>query len=203
VAEVRLDVLPDPDFHETVKWKYRVREQLGVRGVGKVLFLDCDCLALRSLNELMIGSWDIYTAPEPGRITEPPFNGYLTGAEMESLRAAPGLNSGTFGVRASRYQEVMAAWEEIDARKPLRGVKNRNQQSWNRLILDTPLRCRHFARGEVQFPFLHRAHYLDYRRAALVHAADRSAEEKLGFLFGLWMDVFGKGRLEQVTRLRG
>ena len=201
VDEIHLDVLPEKEFHQTVSWKYRVRDHLDLTGMSKVLFLDCDCIALRSLNELMVGSWDIYTAPEPGRIIEPPFNGYLTEAEMGSLRTAPGLNSGNFGVRAGCYHDVMATWGEIDGRKPLRGVKNRNQHSWNRLILDTPLRHRPFAQGEVQFPFLHRATYLDYRRAALIHAADRKPEEKLSFLFGLWMDVFGSRQLEQATAL--
>lgn len=203
VTEVFLEIRAEEEFHKRVSWKYRVRQHLALGDAAKVLFLDCDCLALRCLNNLMMGSWDIYTAPEPGRITEPPFNGYLKESEMETLRAQPGLNSGNFGVTANRFQEVMAAWEEIDARQPLRGVKNRNQQSWNRLILDTRLRHRHFARGEVQFPFLHRANYLDYRRAALVHAADRSPPEKLSFLFGLWMDVFGTERLEELTRLDG
>jgi len=201
VTEVLLDLLPSEDFHETVSWKYRVKDQLDLTGIAKVLFVDCDCLALRSINHLMLGSWDIYTAPEPGRLTEYPFNGYLTEEEMQSLRALPGLNSGNWGVRASRYKEVMAAWEAIDRSKRLRGTTNQNQHSWNRLILDTPLRHRHFARGELQFPFLHGAHYLSYRRAALVHACDRSAKEKLSLLFGLWMDVFGRDRLEDVTKI--
>jgi hypothetical protein len=201
VTEVVLDLLPSDDFHDTVSWKYRVRNQLPLDGFAKVLFVDCDCLALRSINYLMMGSWDIYTAPEPGRIVDYPFNGYLTEAEMQSLHALPGLNSGNFGVRASRYKELMAAWEKIDRSQRLRGTTNQNQHSWNRLILDTALRHRHFARGELQFPFLNGAHYLSYRHAALVHACDRSAEEKLSFLFGLWMDVFGGDRLDEVTKI--
>jgi hypothetical protein len=184
-----------------MSWKYRLRNQLDLAGVGKVLFLDCDCIALRSINHLMIGSWDIYTAPEPGRITESPFNGYLTDVEMESLQSSPGLNAGTFGIRASRFIEVMDTWEKIDATEPLRPFKNRNQHSWNRLVLDTRFRHRPFARGEVQFPFLHRASYSDFRRAALVHAADRSPNEKLSLLFGLWMDAFGSERLDESTAL--
>jgi hypothetical protein len=199
VTEIVLKAQPSSEWHRTMSWKYRLRDQLDLSGIGKVLYLDCDCLALRSLNQLMLGSWDIYTAPEPGRITEFPFNGYLTDAEMKSLRHAPGLNAGTFGIRASRFREVMATWEKIHGREPRRKFKNRNQHSWNRLILDTPLRHRPFAQGEVQFPFLHRANYLDYRRAALVHAADRSPEEKLAFLFGLWMEVFELKRLEELT----
>ena len=190
-----------PDFtqpwHRLVSWKYRLRDQLDLTGIAKVLFLDCDCLVLRNINHLMFGSWDIYTAPEPGRIVEPPFNGYLTDAEIAALKDRPGLNSGNIGIRASRFIEVMTEWERIDASEPIRSSKNRNQHSWNRLVLDTSLRHRPFATDEIQFPFLHRAVYTDYRRAAVVHAADRSPEEKLSLLYGLWMETFGRDRFEE------
>src|SRR4030095_2518845 len=53
---------PGATWCETMAWKYRARNQLELGAVGKVLFLDCDCLALRSINHLMMGTWDIYTA---------------------------------------------------------------------------------------------------------------------------------------------
>ena len=190
----------DAPWPEVVGWKYRVRDRLNLSRIGKVLFLDCDCLVLQNINDLMFGSWDIYTAPEPGRIVEAPFNGYLTDREMAKLRNQPGLNSGNFGVRASRFVEVMAEWERIDAAEPTRLSKNRNQHSWNRLVLDTRLRHRPFAPGKIQFPFLHRATYGDYRRAAIIHAADRSPQEKLAFLYGMWMDVFGQDHFDEVIK---
>jgi hypothetical protein len=201
VAEIVLEARPEEIWHRTVSWKYRVRDQLDLSGVAKVLFLDCDCLALRNINHLMFGRWDVYTAPEPGRIVEPPFNGYLTDDEMAVLKHQFGLNSGTIGIRAEQFHAVMAEWERIDAIEPLRPSKCRNQHSWNRLVLDTSLRHRHSATGEVQYPFLHRAVYSDYRRAALVHAADRTPAEKLSLLFGLWMEVFGADRMEEFTAL--
>ncbi len=202
VEEIVVSASPEAVWHRTVSWKYRLRDQLNLDGMAKVLFLDCDCLALRSLDALIAGRWDLYTAPEPGRIVEHPFNGYLRDDEMTAFTSRPGLNSGTFGIRAEHYQAVMAEWERIDASEPFRSSKNRNQHSWNRLALDTPLRQRHFAPGEVQYPFLHRAVYPDYRRAALVHAADRTPEEKLSLLYGLWMEVFAADRLEEFTALR-
>jgi hypothetical protein len=182
-------------------WKFRVRDQLDLSGMDKVLFLDCDCLALRSINHLMTGSWDIYTAPEPGRIIEFPFNGYLTDSEMTKLQNTPGLNAGVIGVRADRFVEVMAEWERINSRLQLRPWHGRDQHAWNRLILDTPLSHRAMDPGEVQFPFLHRAVYPDYRSAGLVHAADRSPQDKLSLLFGLWMEAHGQDQLEACTRI--
>jgi hypothetical protein len=133
---------------------------------------------------------------------EPPFNGYLTQDEMTGLKDRPGLNAGCIGIRAEHFRTVMAEWERLDGLEPIRASKCRNQHSWNRLILDTQLRHRDFAKGEVQFPFLHRAVYSDYRRAALVHAADRRPEEKLSLLYGLWIEVFAKDRLEELTAPR-
>jgi hypothetical protein len=199
VIEIALEARPEEIWHRTVSWKYRLRDRLDLTGIAKVLFLDCDCLALRNINHLMFGRWDIYTAPEPGRIVELPFNGYLSEHEMEALQQQPGLNSGTMGIRAEHFHAVMAEWERLDATEPLRPSKNRNQHSWNRLILDTPLRHRPFPAGDVHYPFLHRAVYPDYRRAALVHAADRTPAEKLSLLYGLWMEVFGADRLEEFT----
>jgi hypothetical protein len=201
VQEIKVKANLTVAWHQKVSWKYRLRDRLDLSGMAKVLFLDCDCLALRGINQLMAGGWDIYTAPEPGRIVEPPFNGYLTRGEMTRLRNQPGLKSGNFGVRAARFLEVMAEWERIDATEPARSSKNRNQHSWNRLVLDTRLRRRPFAPGEIQFPFLHRATYGDYRRAAIIHAADRLPEEKLSFLYGMWMDVFGQDRFDEAVKL--
>ncbi len=199
VHEVQFDATPEAVWHRTVSWKYRVRDQLDLAGISKVLFLDCDCLALRNINHLMAGRWDIYTAAEPGRIVEAPFNGYLTDEEMTSLKGTPGLNSGCIGVRAEHYLSVMDEWERIASMEPTRPSKCRNQHSWNRLIRDTALRHRTFHPGEIQFPFLHRAVYSDYRQAALVHAADRGPAEKLALLYGLWMETFAGEHLDEFT----
>lgn len=199
VNEIAINVGVGDIWHKTVSWKFRLRGHLELGDVEKVLFLDCDCIALRSLNHIMLGRWDIYTATEPGRIVETPFNGYLTDEEMTALKTRPGLNSGTMGIRANHYREVMEEWEQIEAKDQIRPSKYRNQHSWNRLILDTKLRHRSFAAGEVQYPFLHRAVYPNYRRATLIHAADRSPEEKFSLLFGLWMEAFGSGRFEELV----
>jgi hypothetical protein len=199
VEEYEFEVEPNADWRVLQSWKYRLRDRLDLRGIGKVLFLDCDCVALRSINHLMYGAWDIYTALEPGRLVEQPFNGYLTEGEMTSLNDQYGINAGTIGVRAEIFDAVMTEWERLDKLEPLRPSKCRDQHSWNRLILDTHLRHRPFGTGEVQFPFLRKATYLNYRRAALVHAASMGPKEKLPFLFGLWMDAFGHERFEEST----
>ena len=201
VEELPINANPDKQWHLTMSWKYRVRDRLKLDGIGKVLFLDCDCIALRSINHLMLGAWDLYTAPEPGRLTEPPFNGYLTDSEMSLLSHRPGLSSGALGIRAGAFTGVMAEWERIDIGDPIRPSHCRDQHSWNRLILDTALRHRNFANSEIGYPFLHRAALLDYRGCALIHAASMSPEAKFSLLFGLWMEEFGRDHFDTVTAL--
>lgn len=198
VEEMILEENGESPWGRLMQWKYRVRDLLDLTGIGKVLFLDCDSIALRSLNHLMLGTWDIYSAPEPGRICEPPFNGYLREEEMGTIHHLPGLNAGTLGVSAQHFRAVAAEWDRIDSTEPLRKWHATDQPAWNRLVLDTPLRHRHFAPGEVQFPFLHRAVWHEYRHAALVHACDRSPEEKFSLLYGLWMDVYGRDQFDRV-----
>lgn len=199
VEEQGLQAYGASSFKEITGLKYRVRDQLDVTGINKVLFLDCDCLALRSINHLMAGSWDIYAAPEPGCIVEVPFNGHLTDEEMNCLLGKNGINSGVIGIRAALFHEIMADWERLDAKEQIRHSHHYDQHSWNRLLLDTRHRQRHFAHGEVQFPFLHRAVWADYHQAALVHAADMQPEEKFELLYGLWVGRFAQGEFEEIT----
>ena len=201
VEEYELEIQPGSKWNEILSWKYRLRDRLDLRGIGKVLIVDCDCIALRNINHLMYGGWDIYTSHEPARMVEQPFNGYLTEQEMTSLGDRPGINSGTIGIRAEVFDDVMLEWERLDKLQPIRPSKCRDQHSWNRLILDTRLRHRTFGPGEVQFPFLNGATYRNYRNAALVHAASLESQQKLSLLFGLWMDSFGHGRFEECTAL--
>jgi hypothetical protein len=199
VEEVCIDEGPSQVWHETMALKYRLAARLDLGGVGKVLFLDCDCLVLRSLDWLMFGGWDIYTAPEPGRLVEFPFNGYLTDEEMARLKDCHGINAGVLGVRASCLMEVMTEWQRLCEKAPTGAWHGRDQHAWNRLLLDTPLRQRHFEPGEVQFPFLRPAQYGGRGGASIVHAAGLAAPEKFAFLYGLWMEAFGRERMEHHT----
>ena len=47
-------------------WKYRVREHIDAEKYDKILFLDADCLALRNLDHLLEGDWDLAYQTEKG-----------------------------------------------------------------------------------------------------------------------------------------
>ena len=193
VEEVYIET---PELHESKGaeyswcWKYRVADRIEAEKYDRILFLDCDCLALRNIDHLLEGDWDIAYKPEPGlQISRGQFSCYLTDDEMESLRC-DGVNSGTLAVRGSRYREVMREWERIDSSETTRPRTCSDQASWNRLLLDTPLKIRPFPEREVQFPM-----YLDplfpaYSKAALAHNFGGNMVEKVQFTFGLYMQNF-------------
>lgn len=118
-------------------WKYRVASLLDVRGYDKVMFLDADCLALRNVDHLLEGDYDIaYQVERGARGDQQSFNGFYTGEEMAGAARRDGVNSGTLAVRASLFHDVMREWERIDRDKMVRPENGfRDQASWNALLM--------------------------------------------------------------------
>ena len=118
-------------------WKYRVAELIDrPEQYDKILFLDCDSLALRNVDHLLEGDWDIRYQPE----REKPMNGrsfqsFLTEEEMVLALLRDGANSGTLAVRGSCFHAVMEKWREIDEGSVARESGFRDQASWNALLL--------------------------------------------------------------------
>ena len=194
VREVFIETEPPPgeDFWDYAQsWKFRVRHQLVVAGYEKVVFLDADCLALRSVDPLLDGDWDIAVYPEPGsRAGELWFNCFIDEDEAARL-TCEGINGGTVAVRAERYHEVMAEWERIHFSPALRPRFFADQAALTRLVIDTDLRTRRFTRGEVTTPFAYDPRAEDYLRSRLVHLAGTvHFDLKLRFMFGLYMSTF-------------
>jgi lipopolysaccharide biosynthesis glycosyltransferase len=175
--------------------KYQMAQHLPAQKFEKIVFLDADCLALRNIEHLLEGDWDIAVQAERGSVvTQWNYNSYLTETEMTHPPKGPGINSGTWAVKGSIFHEVMAAWQTIDEAPPLRECKCRDQSSWNRLLLDNAKSNRwnvhHWPEGEIAFPLYLDPHYKFYAKAALTHHLGGDTREKLRFAFGLWMETF-------------
>lgn len=176
-------------LREALAWRFRARNFIEAEHYDKIIYLDADCVALRNIDHLLEGEWDIACQPEARPITEPMFNGYLSDEEMSHL-SCPGINAGTIAVESSRYQEVMSRWEEIFESPPAQHERFRDQTALNRLLLDTALKVRRFERAEIAFPFVSTPHYVDYRDAALVHLVGETQQRKIDLAFGLFMSAF-------------
>lgn len=66
------------------RWKYRAVEMIEhPEQYDKILFLECDSLALRHLGDLLERDWDIRCQPERGQMQDSrKFNAFLTEEEM-------------------------------------------------------------------------------------------------------------------------
>lgn len=193
-------------------WKYRVRDWIDASRYAKILYVDADCLALRNLDHLLDGEWDIAYQVERGlNVTLPQFSAFLTDEEMEVLDRS-GINSGHLAIRGALFQEVMEEWQRLDTGPVLQARGCLDQASWNRLVLNAEknraiahsknsaqvtkdargghLRTHQFERGEIQFPMYLNPQFTEYKEAALVHCLGGNTREKLQFMFGLYMSTF-------------
>jgi hypothetical protein len=194
VREIFIET-PDPggehfwDYAQS--FKFRVRHHLEVAGYDKVLFLDADCLALRSIEPLLEGDWDIGIYPEPGsRAGMHWFNCFISESEAATTNFE-GINGGTLAVRAELFYEVMAEWERIHFGPAPRPKYFADQAALTRLVIDSPLRKRRFVRGEVATPFAYDHKADSYMGSRLVHLAGTvDFDLKLRFMFGLYMSTF-------------
>jgi len=180
-------------------WKYRVAELLDTRGYDKVMFLDADCLALRNIDHLLEGDWDIRFQPEWGkRADHYYYNAYLTAKELASASARTGVNSGSIAVRADLFHEVMREWQQIDEGKRYQTTGFWDQGSWNALLLRRTSTRRTqsrwmatpFPAGEIQFPMYLDLDYRNYSQATITHNCGTNTLGKIEFTFGLFMRTF-------------
>jgi hypothetical protein len=118
-------------------YKHRVAELIDPEPYEKILFLDADCLALRNIDHLLEGAWDIRYQTERGLpMNTGHYNACLTEPEMAIAATRDGINSGTLAVRAAVFHEVMREWGRLDAERPLRETGFHDQASWNKLVLN-------------------------------------------------------------------
>jgi hypothetical protein len=175
VEEIRIDS-PETTA-DSYRLKFRVRKLLSVDAYDWVMFLDTDFIVCEGLDSWFAGPEIIRYTTEPCfNINGLQFSGFLTDDEMENLKRE-GINSGAFVIRADCFQEVMAQWEEIDARDSPR-CKIGDQHAWNRLLLDTPLSSKVLAEPEVKY-FYHNAHVIEMLKAPVLHFCGIDHGEKI------------------------
>lgn len=181
-------------------WKYRVAEMIDTTGYDKVLFLDADTLALRNVDHLLEGDWDIRFQPERHHKADGnDYNASFTERELVLAETRPAVNSGTIAVRAEIFHEVMRAWKGIDEGKRHRQTGFWDQASWNALLLrhtsttrrsKTKWLAQPFPEHEIQFPMYIDPDYRSYSRAAITHNCGMNTLGKIEFTFGLYMRTF-------------
>jgi hypothetical protein len=193
LTEVLIDSVQD-DPGETTdtawRWKYRARHYFDASQYDRVMFIDADCIALRNIDHLLEGDWDIAYQPERGEpITTSDFNGYLSGEEMSSM-SRPGINSGAFSIRGTIFNAVMEHWEKVHEGLASRPTTFLEQSAWNRVILDTIYKTKAFERDGIMFPCRRESAFSNYLDASVLHAQGVGTLEKMKFLFGTYAHTF-------------
>ena len=139
VKEVRIDTgaMKERELAEyACAFKYRAADYIArPERYGRILFTDCDCLALRNLAPLFSYDEDIVWAWEPDTSSEDPWHGgYFTEEEMAD-GPRPGINAGTWCVSGSRYADIVEAMFEVVRQGPTqRDVLWGDQPAWNKLV---------------------------------------------------------------------
>ncbi len=135
----------------------------------KVLLLPPGAMAVRNVDHLLEGDWDLGFAKVGGSHgTDQPLGG-------------------VYAIRGSCFSAVMARWSELHwAAAP--GL--RLEEAWFSLLRSGEFKTRAFERGEVMHPVTATPNFLDYREAALLSVNAGSDTARAELMFGLFMRTF-------------
>lgn len=179
-------------FHESAqRFKYNAWRFVKTADYDKVMFVDCDCLFLKSSDHLFRPRVDIgYSLEGFTKITGEHNNAYFTKRELETL-TGPGINSGVWWVTGNLYRKIMRKWEAIDRRRPLRPKNCGDQPAWVRLLLDTKLKKKPFTYDkDIRYPFWERRMCQEFDAATVLHFCGASPAQKVSHMFGFYYRHF-------------
>lgn len=156
----------------------------------RLLFIDADCLAVRSLDECFAGDFQLAIYRERNRpVTEMHFNCFLSEEEMETL-AIDGINSGVFCVDRSIAEPFFAAWGKAETQAERRFRWCTDQAALNRVVLDHDYRLKDIT-GLVGMPYNTQdtRHEVEAEKS-IIHWVGAAGEQKLKVSYGLFAETF-------------
>ena len=173
-------------------FKYQARHFLDSSLHDVIAFIDDDCIVLKDFARLLEGDWDILWQAEPKKSVVSTFHhAYLAEQEMRTLANRPGANSGTWAVKSEFFQSVMESWERIDLSKTRREKRAGDQPAWNRLLIDTRLRCKCLQEEGVRFPPFGLSPG-ELMGGTILHVPGWPDQKKLEFMTGIWEQLSGR-----------
>ena len=174
-------------------FKYLAAEYVNSSMYDRVLFVDCDCLIVKSINQLLGGSGIRFAEEEGLSIQSPPFNGYLTDQEMDTLKVN-GINSGVWSVPGSEHATLSKEWEHWNTSKRRRGDPFGwwEQPAWNRVVLDSKVSSEPIEASAIAYPVFKPYTISELDRAAIHHfcGPKMPVTRKLECMIGLYMKTF-------------
>lgn len=132
--------------------RLRVHHLLDVAAHDRVLYVDCDVLAIRDVMPLLEGLDAFRYSREFQPMAAPMYNACLTDAELEEARWRRGINSGVYAAPGPYLGECLDRWKALLDSHP-RG-KGYDQPALNALVLRGLIRARPLPALSVGYPVL-------------------------------------------------
>lgn len=141
--------------------RLRVHHLIDLAAYDRVLYVDCDVLAIRDIGPLLAGLDTFRYSREFQPMSAPMYSGCLTDAEMEEARWRRGINSGVFGAPAPYLGECLDRWQALLDTRP--HAQAYDQAALNALVLRGLIRARPLPAFSVGYPVL--ADFAEHFRA--------------------------------------
>ncbi|HUF60903.1 MAG TPA: hypothetical protein VMN36_02405 [Verrucomicrobiales bacterium] len=122
----------------TQRWKFQARRYIDAAAYEKIIYLDCDSIALRDVDGLFEGEdWEIRHAADAGKtVSEVNEAGgaWFHEEEVAAFPGRPSSNPWLFAINGPCFDPVMEEWERWDAQVPVGATVRRDIAVWNRLL---------------------------------------------------------------------
>ncbi|HXJ78970.1 MAG TPA: glycosyltransferase [Candidatus Methylomirabilis sp.] len=132
--------------------RLRVHRFLDLTVYDRVMYADCDVLAIRDVMPLLDGLDCFRYSREFQPMSAPMYNGCLTDAELEEARWRRGINSGVFAAPGAYLGECLERWMALLDTRPL--ARGYDQPALNALVLRGLIRARPLPTFSVAYPVL-------------------------------------------------
>ncbi len=122
----------------TQRWKFQARRYFDPAAYEKVIYLDCDSIALRDVDGLFDGDdWEIRHVVDSGKTlneVSDPAGAWFHEEEIVASPGRPSSNPWLFAIRGNCFDPVMEEWERWDAQVPVGATVRKDISIWNRLL---------------------------------------------------------------------
>jgi len=140
------------DYERYLIGRLCVHRLLDVAAYDRVLYVDCDVLAIRDVAPLLDGLDCFRYSREFQPMSAPMYNACLSDAELADARWRRGINSGVFAAPGSHLGECLDRWKALLDGHP-RGHAY-DQPALNALVLRGLIRARPLPAFSVGYPVL-------------------------------------------------
>jgi glycosyltransferase involved in cell wall biosynthesis len=132
--------------------RLRAHHILDLAAYDRVLYVDCDILAVRDVRPLLEGLDCFRYSREFQPMSAPMYSGCLTDAELADAAWRRGINSGVFGAPGAYLGECLDRWKALLDERPR--AQGYDQPALNALVFRELVRARPLPAFSVGYPVL-------------------------------------------------